>query len=117
MAVKVTKENPEGTKKTAFFLRDLFKKQGVRARRIQSPGAALRQPCMNRTTRNRDTDREEPSFLLFYSVRMTPDLLALTIRVWSPRYGRPLSPEEAVEILRAVGHLLAALRPGRSASQ
>lgn len=59
MAVKVTKENPEGTKKTAFFLRDLFKKQGVRARRIQSPGAALRQPCMNRTTRNRDTDREE----------------------------------------------------------
>lgn len=33
---------------------------------------------------------------------MTDELIAETQRVWSPQYGRELSPDEAVEILRNV---------------
>jgi hypothetical protein len=33
---------------------------------------------------------------------MTDELIAETKRVWSPRYGRDLSTDEAVEILRNV---------------
>ena len=33
---------------------------------------------------------------------MTDELIAETQRVWSPRYGRDLSTDEAVEILRNV---------------
>jgi hypothetical protein len=33
---------------------------------------------------------------------MTDELIAETQRVWSPHYGRDLSPNEAVEILRNV---------------
>ena len=33
---------------------------------------------------------------------MTDDLIAETQRVWSPQYGRELSTDEAVEILRNV---------------
>lgn len=40
---------------------------------------------------------------------MTDELIADTQRVWSPRYGRELSTDEAVEILRNVKRFAEAL--------
>ena len=40
---------------------------------------------------------------------MSDDLLAKTRRVWSRAYGRPVSEEEAVEILMNVKHMAEAL--------
>jgi hypothetical protein len=44
---------------------------------------------------------------------MTDELIAETQRVWSPHYGRDLTPDEAVEILRNVKQFaeLAMARP------
>lgn len=40
---------------------------------------------------------------------ISADLIDHTIRVWEPHYGQPLTREEAVEILVAVGNLAEAL--------
>ena len=37
---------------------------------------------------------------------ITSELIAETIRVWQPKYQKPLSPDDAVEILVNVGRLL-----------
>lgn len=44
---------------------------------------------------------------------ITPELVALTRRVWEPRYGRELSAEEVRTILRNVADLFAALSVAR----
>jgi len=36
---------------------------------------------------------------------ITSELVRLTQKVWEPRYGRPLSPEEAITIVRNAGRL------------
>jgi len=41
---------------------------------------------------------------------VTDSLLEATITVWSTRYGRRLTPGEAVAILQSVGNLLDLLR-------
>jgi hypothetical protein len=41
---------------------------------------------------------------------VTPELIALTLRVWSPRYPEPLTAEDAVAILVDTGRLLAVLK-------
>ncbi|MCZ2342821.1 MAG: hypothetical protein LC104_13685 [Bacteroidales bacterium] len=42
---------------------------------------------------------------------VTPDLIRQTITVWEPRYGRPLSTDEAVQIILAAGRLCEVLKP------
>lgn len=37
---------------------------------------------------------------------ITPELIAETIRVWEPKYSRPLTDGDAIEILLNVGSLL-----------
>lgn len=41
---------------------------------------------------------------------ITPALLALTVRVWSKRYGRPIDDAEALDILIRVGRLMDVLK-------
>jgi hypothetical protein len=41
---------------------------------------------------------------------ITPALLALTVRVWSKRYGRTIDDAEAVDILIHVGRLIDVLK-------
>jgi hypothetical protein len=36
---------------------------------------------------------------------ITEELLAETIRVWQPRYGKPISTDEAMQIVLAVSRL------------
>ena len=36
---------------------------------------------------------------------ITDELLAETIRVWQPRYGKPISDDEAVQIILSVSRL------------
>jgi len=36
---------------------------------------------------------------------ITPELIEATQKVWEPRYGRPLSPEEAITIVQNAGRL------------
>ena len=36
---------------------------------------------------------------------ITPALIEATQKVWEPRYGRPLSPEEAITIVQNAGRL------------
>lgn len=36
---------------------------------------------------------------------ITPELIQATQKVWEPRYGRPLSREEAITIVRNAGRL------------
>ena len=36
---------------------------------------------------------------------ITPELIQATQKVWEPRYGRPLSPEEAITIVQNAGRL------------
>lgn len=36
---------------------------------------------------------------------ITLELIQATQKVWEPRYGRPLSPEEAITIVRNAGRL------------
>jgi hypothetical protein len=42
---------------------------------------------------------------------VTPDLIRQTITVWEPRYGRPLSTDEAVQIILTAGRLCEVLKP------
>lgn len=42
---------------------------------------------------------------------ITPDLIRHTINVWEPRYGRPLSTDEAVQIILTAGRLCEVLKP------
>jgi len=44
---------------------------------------------------------------------ITDELIAETQRVWSPHYGRDLSPDEALEILRNVKRFAEALADAR----
>lgn len=37
---------------------------------------------------------------------VSAELLALTIRTWQPYYSEPLTPEEAIAIIRNVGRLM-----------
>jgi len=37
---------------------------------------------------------------------ITPQLLAETIRTWQPYYEKPLTPEEAVAIIKSAGRLV-----------
>ncbi|HEY4311633.1 MAG TPA: hypothetical protein VGN12_19460 [Pirellulales bacterium] len=46
---------------------------------------------------------------------VSPALLALTVRVWSKRYGRPIDDTEAMDILLCVGRLMDVLRSPLSA--
>lgn len=43
---------------------------------------------------------------------VSPELLALTIRTWQPYYEKPLTPEEAIAIIRNVGRLVDVLTRG-----
>ncbi|QDV90894.1 hypothetical protein RAS2_19790 [Phycisphaerae bacterium RAS2] len=36
---------------------------------------------------------------------ITPELIEATQKVWEPRYGRPLSPAEAITIVQNAGRL------------
>lgn len=45
---------------------------------------------------------------------ITPELVALTLRTWQPYYGRTLSAEECIEIIRGVAELTQALGPTRA---
>lgn len=40
---------------------------------------------------------------------VTPELVRLTLRVWQPRYSRPLSVDDAVTIIQNAGRLIDAL--------
>ncbi len=42
---------------------------------------------------------------------VTPTLIAATKQVWQPYYTRPLTEEEAIQILLSVGRLFGALAP------
>ena len=44
---------------------------------------------------------------------MTPELIESTLRVWQPYYEKPLTTDDAVEILRNVSQLMRALAPSR----
>lgn len=44
---------------------------------------------------------------------MTPELIESTQRVWQPYYEKPLTTDDAVEILRNVSQLMRALAPSR----
>jgi hypothetical protein len=46
---------------------------------------------------------------------VTPSLLALTVRVWSKRCGRPIDHAEAMDILLRVGRLMDVLKSPLSA--
>lgn len=48
---------------------------------------------------------------------ITPDLIRSTVRVWSARYGRPVTEAEAVTILLAAGRLLEVLTPAAEEEQ
>lgn len=48
---------------------------------------------------------------------ITPELVALTLRVWQPRYAVPLTVNDAIDMLGAVSRLLGALRPAASRSE
>ncbi|MBX3376755.1 MAG: hypothetical protein KF678_07100 [Phycisphaeraceae bacterium] len=41
---------------------------------------------------------------------ITPDLVLLTRKVWEPRYGKPLSVEEAITIILTTGRLFELLK-------
>lgn len=45
---------------------------------------------------------------------ITPALIAETIRVWQPYYAEPLTTEDAIAMLQAVGRLLETLSPSSS---
>ncbi len=43
---------------------------------------------------------------------ISPELLAETLRTWQPYYQQPLTPEEAIAIIRNVGRLVDVLAGG-----
>jgi hypothetical protein len=43
---------------------------------------------------------------------VTPELIEQTIRVWQPRYGEPLTPDDALAIILNVGRLFEVLSRG-----
>src|ERR1700734_2203587 len=45
---------------------------------------------------------------------ITEELIAKTIRVWQPRYGTPLSTEDAVQLLLSGGRLCEVLKAWRA---
>lgn len=42
---------------------------------------------------------------------ITPELIERTIRVWQPRYGQPLSADDAVQIILTASRLYEVLKP------
>ena len=43
---------------------------------------------------------------------VTSELIAKTLRVWQPFYAKPLTPNDALEILLSAGQLVTALETG-----
>lgn len=63
---------------------------------------------MARSDDNPDFQRDEPTAVRVPSGApswITPELIAHTLRVWQPYYQKPLTPEEALEMILGVSRL------------
>jgi hypothetical protein len=56
--------------------------------------------------KKRDSRPSQPKFAGDAPRWITPELIAQTLETWQPYYAEPLTPEDAVAIIKNVGRLV-----------